>query len=128
MKASEAVPYSFNLHSLRPALTIAVRTSLLFKLVVTRSATGPNRTFVLLAANGSSEPTPDLLILRCVRSQHENYSSCVVSHAALRPLNQSLRQFPANAMMVKDHLADFSADVLTHPNDWSQSSLWTQRP
>ena len=41
MKASEAVPYSFNLHSLRPALTIAVRTSLLFKLVVTRSATGP---------------------------------------------------------------------------------------
>jgi hypothetical protein len=50
---------------------------------------GPYRTFVTTAANVFFEPTPDLLILCCVRSQRSNCCGSVNFYAAARRENRS---------------------------------------
>ena len=63
----------------------------------------PERTFTLGAANGSCEPTPDLLILCCVRSQRGSCCNNVNFYAAARQRNQS---FMRTAADVKPKSAD----------------------
>jgi len=50
---------------------------------------GPDRTFEQSAANDWSEPTPDVLILCCVRSQRECCYNGVNSYAAVPRENRS---------------------------------------
>jgi len=82
-------------------------------------ASGPNRTFMTFAANGSLEPTPDLLILCCVRSQRGNCCISINSHATVLRENRSF--MPAAARMRRPRIKSRTKLLFWNIFSWSVS-------
>lgn len=75
---------------------------------VTRACFLMERTFVQSAANAGSEPTPDLLILCCVRSQRGNCCGRVNFYTAARRENRSFIRITAKLRSSKAYEANQS--------------------